>query len=244
MHADASTGLVLPQSVAKRSFLLLLAMVSAPSCASNTGVVLDDHGNYSIAKQGATGFTPLENLRTDALAEASRYCVDQQGNGHELFVMSTAATQAAPFGTYPKVEVDFRCGAPGAAADAAILECSEKRKRGELKSFKASVECSNPKIYAAWKEVGDPNMDLLNLWLAARLVGAENVDKGKITEAEYQLQLAELNSRITDEKRRRSFANVQLASQVQAVQAQSAAALLHGLAALQSANRPPGTPDK
>jgi hypothetical protein len=66
---------------------------------------------------------------------------------------------------------------------------------------------------------GDPNMDVLNLWLAARLVGAENVDKGKITEAEYQLQLAELNSRITDEKRRRSFANVQVASQVQAVQA-------------------------
>jgi hypothetical protein len=220
-------------------FLLLLVMVSAPSCASDTGVVPDGHGNYSIAKQGATGFTPLENLRADALAAANRYCVDQQGQAHELFVTSTTETQAAPFGVYPKVEVHFRCSAPSAVADAATLECNEKRKRGELKSFKASVECSNPKIYAAWKEVGDPNLDLLNLWLAARLVGAENVDKGKITEAEYQLQLAELNSRITNEKRRRSFANAQVASQVQAAQAQSAAALLQGLAALQSSSRPP-----
>jgi len=75
-----------------------------------------------------------------------------------------------------------------------ITECNEKRKRGELKTFKAAVECSNPKVYAAWKEASDPNLDLLNVLLAARLVGAENVDRGRITEAEYQLQLAELNA--------------------------------------------------
>jgi hypothetical protein len=101
------------------------------------------------------------------------------------------------------------------------------------------LSAPTPKIYAAWKEVGDPNLDLVNLWLAARLVGAGNVDKGKITEAEYQFQLAELNSRITMKGRRRGFANVQLASQVQAAQAQTTAGLLQGLAALQSANRSP-----
>jgi len=81
--------------------------------------------------------------------------------------------------------------------------------------------------------------------LAARLVGAENVDRGRITEAEYHLQLAELNARITEEKRRRTLTDVQARASLQASQAaseasqaQSAAALLQGLAALQSANRP------
>jgi hypothetical protein len=121
---------------------------------------------------------------------------------------------------------------PSPTAEAAVAECNEKRKRGELKSLKATVECSNPKVYAAWKEAGDPNLDLLNVLLAARLVGAENVDRGRITEAEYQLQLAQLNARITEEKRRRILADAQTS------QALSTAALLQGLAALQSANRP------
>jgi hypothetical protein len=69
-------------------------------------------------------------------------------------------------------------------------------------------------------------------------VGAENVDRGKITEAEYQLQLAELNTRITEAKRRRSLSDAHANASLQATQAQSAAALLQGLAALQSANRP------
>jgi hypothetical protein len=125
------------------------------------------------------------------------------------------------------------------------LECGDKHKRGEIKTFKAEVECSSPKVYAAWKDAGNPNLDLLNVLLAEKLVGAEKVDKGKITLAEYQLQLAELNTRITEEERRRSFANAdlqlkeaQVSAETQAAQAQSTAALLQGLAALQSANRP------
>lgn len=130
-------------------------------------------------------------------------------------------------------------------AEAVMLECREKRLRKELKTIQASVECSNPRVYAIYRDAGDINLDLVNVYLAARLVGAENVDKGKITEGEYQLQLAELNSRIVDEKRRRAMANAdmqmrqtQVAAQAQAAQAQSSAAMLQGLAALQSANRP------
>ena len=96
----------------------------------------------------------------------------------------------------------------------------------------------------AWKAAGDSNLDLLNVLLAAKLVGAERVDKGQVTAAEYQLQLAELNARITEERRRRSLANADLqlraaevSAETQAAQAQSAAALVQGLAALQSANR-------
>jgi len=216
------------------------------SCASNSGVVPNGQGSYVVTKQAATGFPGLGNLKAEALQEANGYCLSQQGQGHELIVTHTTETQP-PYvlGNYPRVELEFRCAAPTATADAAVRECDEKRKRGELKSFKAAVECSNPKIYGAWKEAGDPNIDLLNVLLAARLVGAEKVDKKQVTEAEYQLELAELDSRLTNEKRRRSLANAEMqlratavAAEAQAAQTQSAAALLQGLAALQSANRP------
>ena len=96
-----------------------------------------------------------------------------------MFVTRSTETQP-PYvlGNYARAEVEFRCDVPNTAADAAILECSEKHKQGEIKSFKAEVECSNPKVYAAWKAAGDPNLDLLNVLLAVKLVGAERVDKG------------------------------------------------------------------
>ena len=221
-----------------------LIALATGGCASHTGVVPNGQGGYLIAKQAATGFSGLGNLKADAQQEANQYCLAQGG---ELFVSHITETQPPyVFGNYPRAEIEFRCGAPTTIAEAAILECKEKRLRGELKTFRASVECSNPKVYAAWKDAGDPNLDLLSVLLAARLVGAENVDKGKITEAEYQLQLAELNSRLNGERRRRNLANAdvqmrqaQVTAHAQAAQAQSSAALLQGLAAFQSANRPP-----
>jgi hypothetical protein len=213
---------------------------------SESGVVPNGQGSYVVAKQAATGFPGLGNLKTEALADANNYCLSQKSQGHELIVTRETETQP-PYvlGNYPRAEIEFRCGAPASTADAAVLECDEKRKRGELKTYKASVECSNPRVYAAWKEAGDPNLDLLSILLAAKLVGAENVDKGRVTPAEYQLQLAELNSRLNEERRRRNFANAEMrlreaevTAQTQAAQTQSAAALLQGLAALQSANRP------
>jgi len=220
-------------------------IVLVAGCASQTGVVPNGQGGYMIAKQAATGFPGLGNLKAEALQEANQYCVSK---GAELFITNSKETQP-PYvlGNYPRAEIEFRCGSPNAIADAALAECKAKRLRGELKTFKASVECSNPKVFAAYKDAGDPNLDLLNISLAARLVGAENVDKKRVTEAEYQLQLAELNDRLTEERRRRSFDSAdlqmrqtQVATQAQAAQAQSTAALLQGLAALQSASRVPG----
>jgi hypothetical protein len=139
--------------------------------------------------------------------------------------------------------------AAGEIAAAVANECKEKRLRKELKTHKEAVECSNPKIYKAWQEAGSPILDLIAVHLAGRLVCAENIDKGKATEAECQLQLAELYSRVVSEGRRREQAAVQTqamqtqaAAQAQAANAQSAGALLQGLAALQTANRPSYTP--
>jgi hypothetical protein len=184
--------------------------------------------------------------------EAKQFCASK---GSDLFVTRSSETQR-PYvlGNYPRAEIEFRCASPGKTAEAAVAESNAKRLHGELKSYKASVECSNPKIFAAYREAGDPNLDLLNVYLAARLVGAENVDKKRVTEAEYKLQLAELESRLTKERQRRALTvadleikRAQAAAETQtarAAQAQSNAALLLGLAALQSANRPASQPSQ
>jgi hypothetical protein len=215
-------------------------------CSAQTSVVPTGQNSYLVAKQAATGFPGLGNLKAEALQEANQYCV---GRGSDLFVTRSTETQP-PYvlGNYPRAEIEFRCASPGKTAEGAVAECNAKRLHGELKTYGASVQCSNPKIFAAYREAGDPNLDLLNVYLAARLVGAENIDRKRVTEAEYQLQLAELESRLTKERQRRALAvadleikRAQAAAETQtaqAAQAQSNAALLLGLAALQSANRP------
>src|SRR5262249_16973577 len=160
---------------------IVCALFWVVGCASNTGVTPNGQGGFLVAKQAATGFPGLGNLKAEALQEANQYC---QHQGDELFV--TRATETQPpyvLGNYPRAEIEFGCGSPDAIAEAAMAECKAKRLRGELKTYKASVECSNPKVFAAYKAVGDPNLDLINISLAARLVGAENVDKKRVTEA-------------------------------------------------------------
>jgi hypothetical protein len=229
--------------------MALCTFILIAGCAAQTGVVPTGQNRYLVAKQAATGFPGLGNLKAEALQEANQYCV---GRGSDLLVTRSTETQP-PYvlGNYPRAEIEFRCASPGKTTEAAVAECNAKRLHGEPKSYKASVECSNPKIFAAYREAGDPNLDLLNVYLAARLVGAENVDKKRVTEAEYKLQLAELESRLTKERQRRALAvadleikRAQAAAETQTAQAQSNAALLLGLAALQSANRPASQPSQ
>lgn len=221
------------------SFVLLFSLTG---CASNSGVAPIGNGGYSLTKQAATGFGGLGNLKAEVLSEAAQYC-RAQGNNRELFV--TRATETQPpyvLGNYPRASIEFRCSSPNSVAEAAAMQCKGRRDRGELKTHKSLVECSNPKIYAAFKDADDPNMDLVSILLAARLVGAENVDRGRITESEFQLQIAELNARLNQERQRRNSASADMQirqAQTQAAQAQASASFLQGLAALQSANRTP-----
>jgi hypothetical protein len=126
--------------------------------------------------------------------------------------------------------------------------CNDKLLSKEFKTYKAFVECSNPAVYAARQEMGDKHLDLVGVLLAARLVGADNLDKRKITKAEMDLQLAELTTRLNSERQRRDIANanmqavqMQASAQQQAANAQTSAAFMQGLAALQTANRPAPT---
>jgi hypothetical protein len=128
--------------------------------------------------------------------------------------------------------------------EAAVLECRELRRRKTLKTFKESAECSRPKIIAAYQEAGYPYMDLIILFASARMAGAENLDKGKNTEAEVQLQMAELQKRIgaEEQKRNHALANAQsIQADSQTANIPASEVLLQGLGAIQPAqiaNRP------
>jgi hypothetical protein len=133
----------------------------------------------------------------------------------------------------------------GETARAIAQECKEKRLRGEPRTHVESVQCSNDRILTTYRAAGYPYMDLVGLVAAARLAGAEQIDRGQITEAQEQLQFAELNIRISNEERRRNLeiadahnrAAMVSAAQNEAV-ATSAAALLQGLSAFEAATKP------
>jgi hypothetical protein len=228
-----------------RIFAATIVVLALSGCALNSGVTPIGQETFLVSRQAASGFSGKGTLMADALREANQYCSSQQKS---LSVVDTNEAQP-PFvlGNYPKADVRFICFDPK-QIDSIIAECDEKRLKKEIKGFKASVECSSPRVKAAWRERRYPYMDLIDLQEAARLVGAENLDKGKITEAEYKLQLAELRSRIAAESQRRllAVANTQAAqaqaqaanSQAQAANMQAAGALLQGLGAFQAANRP------
>jgi putative hemolysin len=81
------------------------------ACASHTGIVPMGRDTFMIAKQQATGFPGLGNMKAEIIAEASQYCAAQ---GKELQIVSTQETQP-PYilGNYPRSEIQFMCLAAG-----------------------------------------------------------------------------------------------------------------------------------
>ena len=217
---------------------IALTSLTMIGCAVNSGVVPTGQDTFMVSRQAASGFSNISGLTPDALNEANQYCTNQQKS-----LVVTNIKEARPTsgpGDFPRSEVQFICW-DAKKIDAIIAEFDEKRIKKEIKGFKGVVECSSPRVIAAWRERKYPYMDLINVYEAARLVGAENADYGKLTEAQYKLQLAELQSRLTSEAQRRGLAvaNTQAAqAQAQAANAQASAAMLQGLSAFQTANRP------
>lgn len=87
----------------RRVSLLLLFLTVG--CATQTGVISLENDSYMVMRQGATGFTPLSNIKADTYTEAGAFC-DKKGKG--LQVVSSKEI-AAGFGVYPSVELQFRC---------------------------------------------------------------------------------------------------------------------------------------
>lgn len=136
-------------------------------------------------------------------------------------------------------EARIRAGAEEALR--ASNECQAKRLTGELPTYAASVRCSNPTFISAMQQAGYPYMDLIHLLAAARLAGAEKIDRRELTEAELQRQYTELASRVTAEEQRRNIQTLNAQDQARAAQAahtQVLDSLLMGLPAFDAVRRP------
>ena len=88
-------------------------------------------------------------------------------------------------------------------AQAISAECHEKRLSGQLKGF---------------ADAGFPYMDLVDLMAADRLAVAERMDKGELSIAEANVQMAEFGVRVINEAQRRDAESRQTAIQAQQVQ--------------------------
>jgi hypothetical protein len=86
------------------------AALLVAGCASQTGVVPNGQGGYLIAKQAATGFPGLGNLKAEAMGEANQHC---QSQGREFLLTNEMETQP-PYllGNYPRAEISFQCVPP------------------------------------------------------------------------------------------------------------------------------------
>jgi hypothetical protein len=83
-------------------------------------------------------------------------------------------------------------------------QCEARRRNGELTSVTAVERCAEPDVIAAYRNADYPYMDLIRFAEAARLAGAEKVDKGEISERDYERQRGKLRGRLADEIDRRN----------------------------------------
>ena len=82
--------------------------------------------------------------------------------------------------------------------------CEARRRSGELTGVTAVERCAEPDVIAAYRKADYPYMDLIRFAEAARLAGAEKVDRGEISEREYERQRLMLRDRLADEIDRRN----------------------------------------
>ncbi len=89
-----------------RAFAVVLLIVGV-GCASHTGVVSLGNENYMIAKQQATGFPGLGNMKAEIIREGTDHCASRGKN----FELVSAQETQPPYvlGNYPRSEIQFKC---------------------------------------------------------------------------------------------------------------------------------------
>jgi hypothetical protein len=86
--------------------------------------------------------------------------------------------------------------------------CEARRTAGEFKSEAAVIECANPDLLIAYIDARVLYLDLMQVWLAAKLDAARKLDKGEVTREQYDLSLADWKLKIAAEEDRRKKAAV------------------------------------
>jgi len=182
---------------------LLFACILAGCASGPAEVVVRGSNTYTIKKEGGTGSSGATQLESDTFREAGEYCAK---SGREAVAAAQRASRGNYVNNYYTTEIDFRCIAAQAIKEgtkAAVLECRDRRLKREFKTYRQSAECSNPKILAAYESADYPYMDLVRVLLDVRLVVADNLDKGAITEIQTREQSSEFERRLTSEDQRR-----------------------------------------
>ncbi len=120
-------------------------------------------------------------------------------------------------------------------AQAAYADCAAQLRSGALRSYRQAAACARPKVTAAYRQSGYPYMDLVELDLEARAVGAEAIDTGTAKPADVDRDLAELDQRLAAERQRRRNGEMRLGGSAPYVPPEQ---LLDGLATLNPAPLP------
>jgi hypothetical protein len=191
----------------RQSVTIFLIAYALAGCASGTNAVVQRGPNtFSISKEATTSGSGVTQLEVDTSREANEYCAK---SGREAIAIGAREARGEYMMSVYTTELDFRCVATQTVREstkAAIMECRDRRLKHEFKTYKQSAECSNPKILAAYESAGYPYMDLVRVLLDARLVAAENLDKGAVTETQAREQSAEFERRLMSEDQRRQAA--------------------------------------
>ena len=85
----------------------MLALLLLAGCAAKpAGIVTEGPDTYMVSRQAATFFSNLDNLKAEALQEASEYCLSQN---KKIQVVNTSETPPRVFGNFPRVVIQFKC---------------------------------------------------------------------------------------------------------------------------------------
>jgi len=87
--------------------LLLGLLLLFVGCAEKSGVYPSGENTYSISNQAATGFSGLQDIKSEAYEEASLFCKQKKQD----FKVVNVKTTKPPYilGNYPRVDLQFKC---------------------------------------------------------------------------------------------------------------------------------------
>ncbi len=88
-------------------------------------------------------------------------------------------------------------------AQAAYAACDAQLRAGALTSYRQAADCARPRVLSVYQQNGYPYMDLVNLDLSARAIGAERIDNGFASPADVERDILTLEQRIAAERQRR-----------------------------------------
>ena len=90
----------------KKLVLLMIAFLALAGCTTKSVVVSASPDTYLVTRQAKTNLANLDNLKTEALQEATEYCLSQNKN---IQVVKTSVSPPDLFGNLPRAAIQFKC---------------------------------------------------------------------------------------------------------------------------------------